>query len=114
MTAPPFPPGSVPVAALTREDVLDARQVADLLGLPPSTVLDYARRRILPARKLGRRWIFLRDEIETRLRHGSRDRDPAAALDPPPAPPAISTRASSLVPPVACTPKSARQSRVFG
>jgi hypothetical protein len=53
---------------LTRDEVLDARQVADLLHLPASTVLDYARREILPAHKLGRRWIFLRDEIELRLR----------------------------------------------
>jgi len=28
-------------------------------------VLEYARRELLPGRKLGRRWIFLRDEIET-------------------------------------------------
>jgi len=56
---------------LTRDDVLDARQVADLLHLPISTVLDFARRGILPAHKLGRRWIFLRDEIETGVRDAS-------------------------------------------
>lgn len=53
---------------LTREDVLDGRQVADLLHMPISTVLEYARRGLLPARKLGRRWIFLRDEIESAVR----------------------------------------------
>ena len=53
---------------LTRDEVLDAHQVADLLHMPPSTVLDYARRALLPAHKLGRRWIFLRDEIEARVR----------------------------------------------
>jgi hypothetical protein len=54
---------------LTRDDVLDARQVADLLHLPTSTALDLARRGILPGHKLGRRWIFLHDEIETHVRN---------------------------------------------
>ncbi len=53
---------------LTREDVLDGRQVADLLRMPISTVLEYARRGLLPARKLGRRWIFRCDEIEAPVR----------------------------------------------
>jgi len=33
---------------LTREDVLDGRDVAELLHLPISTVLEYARRGLLP------------------------------------------------------------------
>lgn len=53
---------------LTREDVLDGRQIADMLYMPISTVLEYARRGLLPARKLGRRWVFLRDEIENAVR----------------------------------------------
>jgi excisionase family DNA binding protein len=53
---------------LTREDVLDGRDVAELLHIPISTVLEYARRGLLPARKLGRRWIFIRDEIEAAVR----------------------------------------------
>lgn len=53
---------------LTREDVLDGRQVAELLHLPLSTVLEYARRGLLPGHKLGRRWIFLRDEVEAAVR----------------------------------------------
>lgn len=60
---------------LTREDVLDAREVAELLHLPISTVLEYARRGLLPGHKLGRRWIFLRDEIEAAVR-----RTPVAGL----------------------------------
>jgi excisionase family DNA binding protein len=55
---------------LTREDVLDGRDVAELLHLPISTVLEYARRGLLPAHKLGRRWIFLRDEVEAAVRGG--------------------------------------------
>jgi excisionase family DNA binding protein len=53
---------------LAREDVLSGREVADLLDLPVSTVLEYARRGVLPGHKLGRRWIFLRDEVEATLR----------------------------------------------
>jgi excisionase family DNA binding protein len=54
--------------SLTRDDVLTMREVADLLRLPLSTVGEFARRGTLPARKLGRRWIFLRDELEDALR----------------------------------------------
>jgi excisionase family DNA binding protein len=62
-------PTSIPThPRLTREDVLDGRDVAELLHLPLSTVLEYARRGLLPGRKLGRRWIFLRDEVEATVR----------------------------------------------
>ena len=54
---------------LTREDVLD--------GLPISTVLEYARRGLLPGHKLGRRWIFLCDEIEAAVRGRLVDRSAA-------------------------------------
>jgi excisionase family DNA binding protein len=62
---------------LTRDDVLDGRDVAELLHLPISTVLEYARRGLLPGRKLGRRWIFLRDEVEAAVRGRSVDRSAA-------------------------------------
>ena len=47
---------------------LDGRDIADLLHLPISTVLEYARRGVLLGGKLGRRWIFLRDEVEAAIR----------------------------------------------
>jgi excisionase family DNA binding protein len=63
------PPIEVPLRPrLTCEDVLSGQEVAALLGLPLSTALEYARRGLLPAHKLGRRWIFLRDEIEAAVR----------------------------------------------
>jgi excisionase family DNA binding protein len=62
---------------LTREDVLDGRDVAELLHLPVSTVLEYARRGLLPGHKLGRRWIFLRDEIEVAVRSRPGERSAA-------------------------------------
>jgi excisionase family DNA binding protein len=42
-------------------------EVADLVGLSAYTVKDYARRGILPGRKLGRSWRFLRPELEDAL-----------------------------------------------
>jgi len=41
-----------------------AADVAVLLGVPKSTVEDWARRGILPSRKRGRRRLFLRWEVE--------------------------------------------------
>lgn len=43
--------------------------VAALLELKPYTVKEYARRGILPGRKLGRTWRFLRPELEEAIRH---------------------------------------------
>ena len=43
------------------------REAAELLGVPVSTVYDYAKRGILPSRRLGRRVLFLRPELENWL-----------------------------------------------
>jgi excisionase family DNA binding protein len=43
---------------LTRADVLTATEASALLGIPRSTLHDLARRQELPARQIGRRWIF--------------------------------------------------------
>jgi excisionase family DNA binding protein len=62
-----------PVAAardsgfLTRDEVMTAREVADLLRMPTSTVYELARRGVLPARRLGRTWRFLRPRLEELL-----------------------------------------------
>lgn len=55
------PPG------LTRDEVMTAREVADLLKLPVSTVYQLARRGELPASRLGRTWRFLRPRLEELL-----------------------------------------------
>ena len=55
--------------SITREDVLTVADVAALLDLKPYTVKEYARRGLLPGRKLGRTWRFLRPELEEAIRH---------------------------------------------
>ena len=52
---------------LTRDEVMTASEVADLLHLPVSTVYYLARRGELPARRLGRTWRFLRPRLEEML-----------------------------------------------
>jgi excisionase family DNA binding protein len=64
---------------LTRDSVLDGREVAELLRLPASTELEYARRGVLPAHKLGRRWIFIRDELDAALRSAPAKPKPMSA-----------------------------------
>ena len=56
-----------PRRPLTRDDVLGVSDVAALLGLPRSTVHDLARRGLLLARRVGRRWLFVRELVEAAL-----------------------------------------------
>lgn len=54
--------------SITRADVITVNDVAELLELRPYTVKEYARRGILPGRKLGRNWRFLRPELEDTIK----------------------------------------------
>ncbi len=58
------PDQSDPLPRLTASDVLTIGEVAELLHVPESTVGDWARRRVIPSLKLGRRRIFVRAKIE--------------------------------------------------
>ncbi|MGH2865825.1 MAG: helix-turn-helix domain-containing protein [Solirubrobacteraceae bacterium] len=49
---------------LTAADVLSSAEVAALLHVPTSTVSDWARRGVIPSRKIGRRRIYVRQQIE--------------------------------------------------
>jgi excisionase family DNA binding protein len=51
------------VRPLTRTDVLSTTEVAELLGIPRSTVYELARRGDLTARRVGRRRLFLRERV---------------------------------------------------
>lgn len=48
---------------LTKADIMRAADVAELLGMPSSTVYQYARECRIPHRRRGRHLIFLRWEI---------------------------------------------------
>jgi excisionase family DNA binding protein len=52
---------------LTAADVLDVREVAEILHVPKSTVADWARRGLLPSVKIGRRRLYVRAKIEALL-----------------------------------------------
>lgn len=60
-------PEAIESSGLTREEVMTAREVADLLKMPVSTIYQLARRGELPASRLGRTWRFLRPRLEELL-----------------------------------------------
>lgn len=62
-------PTQVPHAAgfLTREEVMTAAEVAELLRMPTSTVYELARKGVIPASRLGRTWRFLRPRLQELL-----------------------------------------------
>lgn len=57
-------PGRRPLAAA---DVMTAAEVAELLHVSKSTVEDWARRGIVPSKKVGRRRLYIRSKIEALL-----------------------------------------------
>ena len=52
---------------LTRAEVMTASEVAELLGIPVSTVYYLARQGQLPHSRLGRTYRFLRPRLEALL-----------------------------------------------
>jgi excisionase family DNA binding protein len=69
--SPAFPlsDGAAPArVGLTRDEVMTAGEVAELLQMPVSTVYYLARRGEIPARRFGRTWRFLRPRLEELLR----------------------------------------------
>lgn len=61
------PPTTAAPSRLTADDVMTAREVAELLHAPVSTVEDWARRDVLPSVKVGRRRLYIRQNIEAVL-----------------------------------------------
>lgn len=64
------PLGEVGRVGLTRDQVMTATEVAELLALPVSTVYYLARQGRLPASRLGRAYRFLRPALERLLEDG--------------------------------------------
>jgi hypothetical protein len=76
-------PGNAAPSSLTDNTLLDAPAVAALLHMRLSTVLDLARRGVVPGHKIGRRWVFLRDELEASVRAAPSQPAPLTAVSPP-------------------------------
>ena len=68
MTTSHAPVGNDQPAGITRSDLMTPDEVAELLAVPVSTVRDWARRRVIPSRKLGRHRRFLRSEVDRWIR----------------------------------------------
>ncbi|WP_037411383.1 helix-turn-helix domain-containing protein [Candidatus Solirubrobacter pratensis] len=52
---------------LTRAELMTARDVAELLDVPVSTVQDWGRKGMLPRVKLGRHVRFIRAHVEAAI-----------------------------------------------
>jgi excisionase family DNA binding protein len=55
----------------SREDLLTPTDVAEVLRLKRTTALDYMRRGVIPAFKIGRSWYALRSRLEAHLSSAS-------------------------------------------
>lgn len=53
--------------SFSREDLLTATEVANVLRVKRTTALDYMRRGVIPACKIGRRWYSVRSRLDTHL-----------------------------------------------
>lgn len=53
-----------PLPGLTRSELMTARELADMLGVPVSTVLHWGRTGVLPRVKLGRHVRFVRSHVQ--------------------------------------------------
>ena len=60
----PHNAGPVQTRGLTASGVMTVADVAELLHVPESTVGDWARRSVIPSKRIGRRRIFIRSKIE--------------------------------------------------
>jgi predicted ribosomally synthesized peptide with nif11-like leader len=53
---------------MQQKEVLNAEEAANLLGVKPFTIRTYARRGVIPGRKLGNEWRFVRSDLLAWLR----------------------------------------------
>jgi excisionase family DNA binding protein len=53
--------------SFSRQDLLTATEVAEVLRLRRTTALDYMRRGVIPAFKIGRSWYALRSRLDDYL-----------------------------------------------
>ncbi len=53
--------------SLSADDVMTSAEVAELLKEPVKTVEGWARAQKIPGHKIGKRWKFIRSEVEETL-----------------------------------------------
>lgn len=53
--------------AFSRDDLLTATEVAEVLRVKRTTALEYMRRGVVPACKIGRRWYSVRSRLDAHL-----------------------------------------------
>ncbi len=53
--------------AFTTDQLLTPTEVADVLRVTRPTALDYMRRGVIPACKIGRRWYSERSQVEDHI-----------------------------------------------
>lgn len=51
----------------SRDDLLTATEVAEVLRVKRTTALEYMRRGVIPACKIGRRWYSVRSRLDAHL-----------------------------------------------
>lgn len=51
----------------SREDLLTPNEVAEVLRVTRTTALEYMRRGVIPARKIGRRWYSAKPLLDQHL-----------------------------------------------
>ncbi len=54
-------------SSFTRADLLTANDIAEILQIKRTTALDYMRRGVIPACKIGRRWYALRSRLDAHI-----------------------------------------------
>ena len=64
---------------LTRAELMTSREVAELLDVPISTVLEWGRNGTLPRVKLGRHVRFIRAHVEAAILEREQPRRPSRA-----------------------------------
>lgn len=56
-----------PSASFSRDELLTATEVAEVLRVRRTTALDYMRRGVIPAFKIGRRWYSVRSHLDAHM-----------------------------------------------
>jgi len=54
---------NTPPGKIEDDEMLTVAQVSELLRVHPATIYKLAKKRIIPARRVERRWRFLRSEV---------------------------------------------------